>query len=538
VAHNGTDWFVAWTDKRNDGSTDIYGTLVTPDGDVMTALGTALSGSDGTQQLPDVASDGATFLVVWEYTPGNTITADVRARPIGSSGAVLNSGPIAVSDGLHAEMKPRVAFDGVNWLIVWEDLRSNTSLDVYGARMDSQGTIVDPDGFAITNGSAAEQTPALAYNGTDTLVVWTDYSNGTADIFGARVDADGTVVGDPFAISSADGDQAEPAVAYAAPNWVVAWTDARADIGASDVYMTEVDAEGTVSDEEEEVSDERYTENKVATAAGPAQTTLIAYGTVSGATARVKIRIASPECLQSSIFDTTCDGIDDDCDGTADDNFIPVPTTCGSGDCAATGQRTCNDGDEIDDCMPNSGDRDGDMIPNCRDACPDEAANNISGCRPIAPSGEAGSGGMPDDGSAGASSASGGTTSSGGRSNTPLEGGASAEGGDTGAGGDDTDGEGGQGANASAGRNSGGTGGRTNGSGADSGEGPVNRPPSAAAPLTDEAEAEGGCGCRATPSRTSSYAGLLLAGAAFVLGARRRRPTQRAAGERHQRTNR
>ncbi|MGM0577278.1 MAG: MopE-related protein, partial [Myxococcota bacterium] len=48
--------------------------------------------------------------------------------------------------------------------------------------------------------------------------------------------------------------------------------------------------------------------------------------------------------------DSTCDGVDDDCDGATDEDYQPTDTSCGVGACAATGQRVCQDGAEVDTC--------------------------------------------------------------------------------------------------------------------------------------------------------------------------------------------
>jgi RHS repeat-associated protein len=56
--------------------------------------------------------------------------------------------------------------------------------------------------------------------------------------------------------------------------------------------------------------------------------------------------------------DETCDGIDDDCGGADDEDYEPVQTTCGVGVCAATGMSACVDGHVVDSCVmaPSSGD--------------------------------------------------------------------------------------------------------------------------------------------------------------------------------------
>jgi hypothetical protein len=50
--------------------------------------------------------------------------------------------------------------------------------------------------------------------------------------------------------------------------------------------------------------------------------------------------------------DATCDGVDDDCDGKVDENYAKVDTTCGSGSCHAAGKTSCVDGHVVDSCVP------------------------------------------------------------------------------------------------------------------------------------------------------------------------------------------
>jgi RHS repeat-associated protein len=52
--------------------------------------------------------------------------------------------------------------------------------------------------------------------------------------------------------------------------------------------------------------------------------------------------------------DTTCNGVDDNCNGTNDDGYVSTPTTCGTGACAATGATLCVSGAVQNSCTPGT----------------------------------------------------------------------------------------------------------------------------------------------------------------------------------------
>jgi hypothetical protein len=53
-----------------------------------------------------------------------------------------------------------------------------------------------------------------------------------------------------------------------------------------------------------------------------------------------------------SATDTTCNNVDDDCNRAIDDGFVPASTSCGLGACARTGTTSCNAGMTVDSCTP------------------------------------------------------------------------------------------------------------------------------------------------------------------------------------------
>jgi hypothetical protein len=71
-----------------------------------------------------------------------------------------------------------------------------------------------------------------------------------------------------------------------------------------------------------------------------------------------------------------CDSIDNDCDGAVDDGIASTPTTCGVGACARTGAMSCANGNMSDSCQPGNpvAEVPGDGVDNDCDGEVDETA--------------------------------------------------------------------------------------------------------------------------------------------------------------------
>jgi hypothetical protein len=176
----------------------------------------ALSTSAPAQARPDIAEHAEGIAMA--YWSLEADTAHVKVALLDRFGNALTPEPVEVFSGPSANVSaPAIAWNGSLFLVVWSDRFTG----IAGRRMLSDGSFVDPAPFAVLAGEEAD----VAAVGANFLVVGayagSFYSN--RSIYGARVDgATGTVldpggifVGGPFATS--------PVVDALGGRWIVAW---------------------------------------------------------------------------------------------------------------------------------------------------------------------------------------------------------------------------------------------------------------------------------------------------------------------------
>src|SRR5450759_1610886 len=121
---------------------------------------------------------------------------------------------------------PAVAWNGTNWLVVWTEWFAlfDSPVDVVGARVSKEGRVLDPFGILISRAEQPTST-AVASNGKDYFVVWEHFDFNTGlDIYGARVTANGQVADQgEFLINNGAGDQISPSLAGGSEGYVVVW---------------------------------------------------------------------------------------------------------------------------------------------------------------------------------------------------------------------------------------------------------------------------------------------------------------------------
>jgi hypothetical protein len=243
VAYGGANYLVAWTACQHFMEIDhcyLYAARVSREGDVLDPNGIPMSGDVGFTIDKAVAFDGTNYLVVWSPSGGA-----IYATRISQDGVVLDPQPIPVWTGPGAQFSPSVAFDGTNYLVAWEEWAAGDK-DVLAVRVRPDGTVLDPYGIPVAPTVGEQQKPHVAFGSGQYLVVWQGGLTGSGGVCARRVTEWGDVL-DPAGIPiTTSGPSASPDVTFSNPYYVAVWQERRN--GESDLYGARVDSDGTVLD--------------------------------------------------------------------------------------------------------------------------------------------------------------------------------------------------------------------------------------------------------------------------------------------------
>ncbi|MBI5489139.1 MAG: hypothetical protein HY905_17520 [Deltaproteobacteria bacterium] len=184
VASGGTKYLVAWTDPT--GFT-VRGTRV----ETTDRIQDIVASDSGPLYGPAVASDGDGWLVVW--TTGTWASFNgVHGARVASDGTVLDPSGIDLCTATSHQSAPAVAYDGANYLVVWRDSRNDPGgmrWDLYGTWVSRAGEVLQPEGVPISTDAADEGAPALASDGSGQSLVVYDLSDPAAPLAATRVRA-------------------------------------------------------------------------------------------------------------------------------------------------------------------------------------------------------------------------------------------------------------------------------------------------------------------------------------------------------------
>ena len=219
VVFDGDAYLVAWA-----GSDGVHSQRIGAGTGALLGAGNTLY--VGCARNVDLGRDAVGVLLVIE-----DCTAQLLAQRAGVAGAV--GGPVTISPPMVPTARPRIAWNGSEWLVAFEELIAVPSLgpvfldrgNVYTERLSITLAALDPQPIAIAVSKSNESTPLVASDGRDFFVAWSrlyaDEHGHPAGVYARVVSADGTageatqLVNGPAEGRSVVWDGMRYAVAYA-----------------------------------------------------------------------------------------------------------------------------------------------------------------------------------------------------------------------------------------------------------------------------------------------------------------------------------
>jgi hypothetical protein len=159
----------------------------------------------------------------------NAVRAVALAAAIVGTATTASVAQAQVIAAPGAQIFPKIARGGNEYLVVWQDGRTAGSLAVYGALVQPNGVVSPAAGIALTTGLSpnSDTEPVVAYRaiaGPSFLVAW-EVGPGNSQIFARAVGDDGSLIGAPFLVNPtigilptiACGTSGDCAIAYIDP---------------------------------------------------------------------------------------------------------------------------------------------------------------------------------------------------------------------------------------------------------------------------------------------------------------------------------
>lgn len=138
VAFGGGIFFVVWQDLRNGKDYDVLGARISPEGKVLDTRPIAIAAGPRTQAVPDVTSDGKSFLVAWQSFQGDETSCRAFAVRVGVDGRAGSAVEIK-NPWAKAASCPKLTWDGTNYRVVF------LSQSLLSIRLGLDGSLLDKD---------------------------------------------------------------------------------------------------------------------------------------------------------------------------------------------------------------------------------------------------------------------------------------------------------------------------------------------------------------------------------------------------------
>ncbi len=251
--------FVIWLDSRAIGGTDIYGTHIDTNGNIVSGWdndGNPIASTTGSQNQHTFWEDGSNGAIVAWHDLRDPDNADIYMQRIASNGDLLWDENGNLLTGIAGpQEKPKITPDGTgNFIFSWRDMGTDSFGDIKAQRVDLNGDLLWTNETEVYVGAAIQRNARITKASDDgAIIVWEDGRNEVSenykDIYAQKLDINGNLQWNASGVEivQALNDQLNPRLSGDASGgaWIT-WEDGRVNNHPhEDIYLQHVNSSGT-----------------------------------------------------------------------------------------------------------------------------------------------------------------------------------------------------------------------------------------------------------------------------------------------------
>ena len=251
--------YVIWLDSRNTAGTDIYGTHIDTDGNIVSGWdtdGNPIANSSGIQNQHTFWEDGSNGAIIAWHDTRDPDDADLYMQRIASNGDLLwdENGNLLTGTAGPQE-KPKITPDGTgNFIFSWRDMGTDSFGDIKAQRVDLNGNLLWASEVEVYVGTGIQRNARITKaSDNGAIIVWEDGRNEInddfKDLYAQKLDTNGNLQWNSSSVEivQAMNDQLNPRLSGDDNGgaWIT-WEDGRVNNHPhEDIYIQHVNSSGT-----------------------------------------------------------------------------------------------------------------------------------------------------------------------------------------------------------------------------------------------------------------------------------------------------
>jgi predicted neuraminidase len=219
IAVDGSNIYVVWQDNTPASHSEIYFKKSDDGGDTWTT-NKRLTYNAGYSEYPAIAVDASNIYVVWQDdTPGNH---EIYFKKSDDGGDTWTTSK-RFTNNVGSSRRPAIAVDGSNIYVVWEDYTPGNA-EIYFKKSDDRGDTWTTN-KRLTYNAGISEAPVIAVDSSNIYVVWNGWTPGFVEIYFKKSDDRGDTWTTSKRLTNNLGDFRYPAIAVDGLNIYLVWTD-------------------------------------------------------------------------------------------------------------------------------------------------------------------------------------------------------------------------------------------------------------------------------------------------------------------------